>query len=220
MPKTYTKISNQHCRIYQTTSGALMLEDTSTNGTWVDGHLLKKTGKETKRVLGHSTFIKLADGGGDKEEIVFSVRLPRPPEPESRLQKTNVLPRAINRNAAAAARDPFARQSDRNRRDDTRDSHCMDAQPELIAWPGDTKYTLSRAIGKGAFAEVYKAYERASGGVVAVKIIQKKSMATNGRQENADRIQKEVSILEKLDHVSVRGFYRKKNPPNFCSQIL
>ncbi|KAI5794064.1 hypothetical protein FPQ18DRAFT_163482 [Pyronema domesticum] len=203
MPKTYTKISNQHCRIYQTTSGALMLEDTSTNGTWVDGHLLKKTGKETKRVLGHSTFIKLVDGGGDKEEIVFSVRLPRPPEPESRIPNTNVLPRAINRNAAAAARDPFARQSDKNRRDDTRDSHCMDAQPELIAWPGDTKYTLSRAIGKGAFAEVYKAYERASGGVVAVKIIQKKSMATNGRQENADRIQKEVSILEKLDHPNI-----------------
>ncbi|KAI5819197.1 hypothetical protein BZA77DRAFT_304669 [Pyronema omphalodes] len=197
MPKTYNRVSNRHCRIYQTTSGALMVEDTSTNGTWVDGHLLKRTGNETKRVLCHSTFIKLADGGGDKEEIVFSVRLPRTPEPASRLHKTNFLPKATNRNAAAAARDPFAKQSDKNRRDDPQDSHCMDARRELVVWPGDEKYELSRAIGSGAFAEVYKAYERASGGAVAVKMIQRKSLNAN------DRIQREISVLEKLDHPNI-----------------
>ena len=57
------KISNRHFRIYLNTYGVLMLEDTSTNGTWVDhNHLQMKpghAGQKSRRTIQQGSMIEI-----------------------------------------------------------------------------------------------------------------------------------------------------------------
>jgi hypothetical protein len=74
----HRRLSKIHFRIYLNEWGVLMLEDMSTNGTVVDGVLLKKKdgpGAETKRTLNSGSKIKILmhEAGRD---IVFLVRIP------------------------------------------------------------------------------------------------------------------------------------------------
>jgi hypothetical protein len=72
------RISNMHFRIYVNNKGALMLEDTSTNGTWVDEKRLFKGGPNgQKRVLSPGSVIFLCPGPPE-EHIRFIVRVPKP----------------------------------------------------------------------------------------------------------------------------------------------
>ena len=70
------RISNTHFRIYVNASGALMLEDLSTNGTWVD-HCGLGLGSPNgrKRVLNQGCLVGLCPGA-DTELIQFIVRIP------------------------------------------------------------------------------------------------------------------------------------------------
>jgi hypothetical protein len=71
------RISNMHFRIYVNARGALMLEDMSTNGTWVDDKHLRKGGESgRKRVLSPGSIIFLCPGKSE-ELIRFVVRIPR-----------------------------------------------------------------------------------------------------------------------------------------------
>jgi hypothetical protein len=71
------RISNMHFRIYVNAGGALMLEDMSTNGTWVDDKCLMKGGNAgRKRVLSPGSIIFMCPGGPD-ELIRFVVRIPK-----------------------------------------------------------------------------------------------------------------------------------------------
>jgi len=71
------RISNTHFRIYVNAKGALMLEDKSTNGTWVDDKLLCATSSwGQKRVLSPGSVIFICPGKDD-ELIRFVVRVPR-----------------------------------------------------------------------------------------------------------------------------------------------
>ncbi|KAF8251424.1 Pkinase-domain-containing protein [Wilcoxina mikolae CBS 423.85] len=71
------RISNMHFRIYVNAGGALMLEDMSTNGTWVDNYCLIKNGRHgQKRVLSPGSIIFMCPG--TPEELVrFIVRIPK-----------------------------------------------------------------------------------------------------------------------------------------------
>ena len=57
------KISNRHFRIYLNPYGVLMLEDTSTNGTWVDHNLLQMkpghAGQKSRRTIQQGSMIEI-----------------------------------------------------------------------------------------------------------------------------------------------------------------
>lgn len=209
-----------------------MLEDMSTNGTWVDDkHLQAGSELGQKRVLSPGSIIYLCPGKPD-ELIRFVVRIPResgrgfkpitPPDnppamsPQPRFASPNVsLPRIGDiqpgvvqspqqRNAAAILRSPIAnRPQERHRRQaDGRDTHTMQEPSNSMTWGGDHKYMLSSQIGKGAFATVNKAYERSNGEVVAVKSIAKRTFATQAGRDNVG-VKKEIAILEALKHPNI-----------------
>lgn len=72
------RISNQHFRIYVNVKGALMLEDMSTNGTWVDDKRLSPDSEHgRKRVLGAGAIVHICPGRIMDELIRFVVRIPK-----------------------------------------------------------------------------------------------------------------------------------------------
>jgi hypothetical protein len=74
----YRRLSNIHFRIFLNEWGVLMLEDQSTNGTVVDGTLLRMKGNpptETMRTLSSGSKIKVLMHE-ESRDIVFIVRIP------------------------------------------------------------------------------------------------------------------------------------------------
>lgn len=73
------KISHRHFRIYLTQGGILMLEDSSTNGTWVDDVLLKYKHRAPQEscshILGHGSMITILSSNG-QEHLKFVVGIP------------------------------------------------------------------------------------------------------------------------------------------------
>jgi hypothetical protein len=71
------RLSNIHFRIFVNEYGVVMLEDQSTNGTFVDNHLLKaKNRSNTKRMLSSGSRIKILMHDEDND-LEFLVRIPR-----------------------------------------------------------------------------------------------------------------------------------------------
>jgi len=218
------RISNAHFRIYVNVRGALMLEDKSTNGTWVDDKHLSKTSKwGRKRVLSPGSVIFICPGKED-ELIRFVVRVPResgrglkPVQgPDSRTgtgetpirchsPAPNVCIPRVDDVPPGIVQSPQQRNVAAIRRNEGRppdDLHTVRDPSGSISWGGDHKYMLASQIGKGAFATVNKAYDRQNGNVVAVKSIAKRTFATQIGKENLG-VKKEIDILERLKHVSV-----------------
>lgn len=77
------RLSNIHCRIYVNKHGSVLLEDQSTNGTIVDGKLLRKRPDpnsaeppSTRRTLESGSVIKIVMTE-NKYDLSFLVRIPR-----------------------------------------------------------------------------------------------------------------------------------------------
>lgn len=72
-------ISSRHFRIYLTQGGILMLEDSSTNGTFVDDILLKykdcPPGESYSHILGQGTVIVILSSNG-QDDLKFVVSIP------------------------------------------------------------------------------------------------------------------------------------------------
>ncbi|KAI5796626.1 hypothetical protein EDC01DRAFT_49202 [Geopyxis carbonaria] len=240
--ETTRRISNLHFRIYVNNKGALMLEDMSTNGTWVDDTKLCKDGADgRRRVLSPGSIIFLCPGHID-DLIRFIVRIPKAngaglatdaleasplvgidpghpgPPPQFRPPQIAGPGAAIispQRNIAALRRNPFNQrpldEQHGHRLGQNQfgpplrqplDTHTTVQPSGIAAWGGDKAYSLEGEIGKGAFATVSKAYERRTGDVVAVKIIAKRTFATQIGPEKSG-VKKEVDILEKLQHPNI-----------------
>lgn len=75
------RVSNIHFRIYINEHGTVMFEDLSTNGTQVDGHVLRSKAKEngwaSTIVLNHGVVISLAIVQGGADDFRFIVLLPQ-----------------------------------------------------------------------------------------------------------------------------------------------
>lgn len=75
----HMKLSNMHFRIYVNSSGSLMCEDTSTNGTWVDGFELRAKSNDpefqARRTIVAGSMIWLFPNG-PQEPIRFIVGIP------------------------------------------------------------------------------------------------------------------------------------------------
>ena len=88
------RISNIHFRIWLTEAGIIMLEDVSTNGTWVEGrhlrHAKAREGGYYRHTLTHGTLIKLQMVPGEDDDIQFVVRIPKREGPAEDLFEQNV----------------------------------------------------------------------------------------------------------------------------------
>ena len=81
----HKRLSNIHFRIYVNEFGSLMIEDTSTNGTYVDTGLLQAARSRNrrsvavgdKRTLESGLKVGIALAGGDQTDLRFLVRIPR-----------------------------------------------------------------------------------------------------------------------------------------------
>ncbi|KAL7272266.1 Protein kinase protein rad53 [Rhizina undulata] len=223
------RISNMHFRIWMNPQGVLMLEDMSTNGTWVDDHKLGGTQDEGRRekcrVLSQGSIICLSPGA-ESPAVKFIVRIPKieqtitypnsspspeysatPPIERGRLGPRSppriepTAPRAARRNGLnELRRPPFT--SPPTRKQDQMAMHTANARKTEPQWNGGGKYTLSDVLGKGAFALVQKAIVSATGEVFAVKIIARRAF-THRVGDKTEGVRKEVRILERLQHRNV-----------------
>lgn len=216
------RMSGRHFRIYVQQPDILMVEDTSTNGTWVDNVFLGPPEHNAwlefgtpiheryrKRQINQGSEILILKGGVNKEyEIKFLVRIPRPDgqgflkdaenvsnfDPEDASQEDTVAgPRAFLKTIPLKSQSVDVRRRNPNN------------------WPGRRIWQLGEMIGSGSFATVQLATHRETGEIVAVKILQKKKLP-----DRADRggYKKEVEILEQLKHV--RYATSTHNISNYC----
>jgi len=101
------RLSNIHFRIYINEYSVIMLEDQSTNGTIVDGNLLrakdKENGRESKMTLGHGSVINLMVAAHE-DDFRFIVRIPQRDPDVQALYERNVNYYFARRHDAHAAR--------------------------------------------------------------------------------------------------------------------
>lgn len=220
--KTRRVVSNSHFRIYRNPNNVLMLEDHSTNGTWVDNTKIGGNPSDHDNGTTHALFagsiIVVAPGAAI---LRFVVRIPNqsgsglcpsrpppatlnhgagidpglpPPGPPARLPQLNLAPRPL-RNQAAIDRRPGLRTHGLK----AHQMHTSVVLEKDPGWHGGGTYKIGEIIGSGAFATVRRAVLWKTGDVFAVKIIQRRTVASH-----ATSIKKEVEILEKMNHVSIR----------------
>jgi len=101
------RVSNIHFRIYINEYSVIMLEDQSTNGTIVDGTLLrakdKENGRESKITLEHGSVISLTVTPHE-EDFRFIVRIPQRDPDVQALYERNINDYFMRRHNAYAAR--------------------------------------------------------------------------------------------------------------------
>ncbi|KAI9328469.1 kinase-like domain-containing protein [Zopfochytrium polystomum] len=150
-------VSSHHCRIFRVENGhdeTIMIEDLSSNGTYVDGRPLEK-GQKT--VLQHGMEICLGMPQRRGSEPYFIFQVPK---------------------RAAAFLKPLS--------------------------PFEQKYDVLQELGRGNFATVKLAVERASGTKYAVKIIERRRHMLNAKVLTG--FSREVAILKSLQHKHIVAF--------------
>ncbi|RKF61087.1 putative protein kinase [Erysiphe neolycopersici] len=203
------RISNIHFRIYINEYGYLMLEDLSTNGTAVDGVLLranmKGNGLEHQHVLIHGSIITLAMNLPEGEDDYrFIVRVPtRDSEAEEAYQQ-NLTKYFLRMSAARKEKAPKL---------PSRNSHKelgLDLATNIISktlgrrskeWKGGPKYNKVNRIGKGAFATVYLITSKYDGVPYAAKELEKRRFMKNGVLDQ--KLDDEMKIMQKIKHPNI-----------------
>jgi len=221
--QTTRRVSNTHFRVFVNEQHILMLEDCSTNGTYVDdiflgpvthsGHGKKPENlRPRSRQLGNGTQIQLLKGTKE-EEMKFMVRIPKDDgngfigdgEDFSAFDPNNLT--KAKATAGASAYFTYIHLPEQKKSPGGGDEACPPSDRLAVTqhrpWPGSNRFHLMDAIGHGAFATVQKAVRRNNGEPVAVKILSRRSLAkTSDRSMN---YKKEVEILEQLKHVSFKS---------------
>jgi hypothetical protein len=219
------RVSNIHFRIYPNEHGNVMIEDQSTNGTFVDGHLLssQQRGKVTpatpRWVLSSGAMIKVYLHNPDRD-LEFRVRIPRRDDeyesaylakiheyfarhglkPRTGIPQYDGPPDIFKLPADPAV---------------NRDGHeipptepvPMDRSPSKRRnpqtrreWNGSGKYNRIGNIGKGAFAVVYKVTSKYDGNPYAAKELEKRRFIKNGVLDQ--KVENEMKIMQRVQHVS------------------
>ncbi|KAI9926472.1 hypothetical protein ASPWEDRAFT_119920 [Aspergillus wentii DTO 134E9] len=190
------RISNTHFRIYITSDGILMLQDTSTNGTVVDNYRLRKSQKDNSRMLTSGSVIQVVNGNQSSEEVRFVVRIPSRETFE--MQYTENMIRYFQRvqqyeidNARPRARQPSTQPT----------LHFTVANQYGMHWTGGSEYNVTGQIGKGAFATVYKLATKQHGMVYAAKELDKRKFMKNGILDQ--KVDNEMKIMRDLRHPNI-----------------
>lgn len=219
----HRRVSNIHFRVFVNEQHILMLEDCSTNGTYVDDIFLGPVthsahGKKPEnlrpqsRQLGNGTQIqvsKVTKDTKEEEEINFMVRIPKANgngfigdgEDFSAFDPNNLTQATAT--AGPSAYFAYINLPEQKERPDGGGDPPAVTQDQQ--WPGSNRFHLMDQIGHGNFATVKKAVRRNNGEPVAVKIITRRSLAmTSDRSTNC---RKEVEILEQLKHPNIVQYH-------------
>ena len=223
------KLSNCHFRIFVNRHGVLMLEDTSTNGTYVDKVLLRNAKREngtnnsntSTRTLNSGAIIELPTVTRQSEETIrFIVRFPSRDHQQEKYNQTlasylGYIQQAERQLHVAVAKTgempppalmPFNAMKDK-----------AEASPNAsilaaatgdynhgFGWNGGDKYNVVSYIGKGAFAMVYKLSATKDGEVYACKQIEKRRFIKDGALNN--KVHNEILVMKDLEHPHIVKF--------------
>ncbi|KAI1657829.1 hypothetical protein F4813DRAFT_358018 [Daldinia decipiens] len=214
------RLSNIHFRIFANKYGTVMLEDQSTNGTVVDGKLLRKRAdpqkpsqnNPTKRTLESGSTIKIVMHDTSKD-LLFLVRIPR---------RDGDHDVAYRRKLGAYLRRAQGQDDDANRtigpgpsghvnlfppprnRTGIKDEpwETTQSHPRLPReWRGGEKYARVGVIGKGAFATVHKVTSKYDGSPYAAKELDKRKFMKNGVLDQ--KVENEMKIMQKVHHENI-----------------
>ena len=197
------RISGMHFRIYVTEVGVLMLEDTSTNGTFVDDLLLKGR----SRMLSHGSMIEVITGAeratASVQKARFIVKLPR--RKDGSRYESNLM-------AFLSKVDHALRTEREETRAIMRPNPAGRPKFDLLTagtaryswdmgWNDSGKYNPIGEVGKGAFATVFKVATADQGEIFAAKQINRSAFVKNGVTDT--KFYNELNIMKKLAHVSI-----------------
>lgn len=218
------RVSNIHFRIYINEYGVIMLEDQSTNGTAVDGQLLRAREKENNIEYKHTLELGsriVLHMTPPEEDFRFIVRIPRRDESIEEIYQENLtnyfmrIQNAVTERKARAAGngEPVSKSL-------FIFDHLLISQPNLFPspdvvtqalstsslgrhvreWKGGHKYNKVGVIGKGAFAVVYKLTDKYNGVPFAAKELEKRRFMKNGVLDQ--KVDTEMTIMSQIKHVS------------------
>ncbi|KAH0556962.1 hypothetical protein GP486_005248 [Trichoglossum hirsutum] len=215
------RVSNAHFRIFLNSQGILMLEDMSTNGTFVDTHHLRRKtpNVNAQRMLVNSSIISVICGPGGNE-VRFIVRIPVQTQAAEAMYKDKFNQYHLRfGNAGAKAGQgrpwtltPLAQILDVNRYGPQFNGTATPVatrapalsnfhQPSPFArWNGGEKYNILCEIGKGSFATVYKIATKSSGDVFAAKQVSRNGLAKGG---TPGRVENEIDIIKEMNHPNI-----------------
>ncbi|KAF2750865.1 hypothetical protein M011DRAFT_492248 [Sporormia fimetaria CBS 119925] len=186
------RISNQHFRIFLNSDAILMLEDMSTNGTAVDGNVLKHRDPRTssQRML-QSGSIVAVHNSVDAEMLKFVVRIP------SRAAFMDRFAENVKAFMARCAPDPEGIQALERLQ---KPRYGLPA----MKWDGGDRYNILGQIGKGAFATVYQLATKMDGKLLAAKELEKRRFMKNGQLDK--KVDNEMQIMKSLRHPNIVEF--------------
>lgn len=181
-------VSKVHFKIFVNSQGSLMLEDLSTNGTFVDDTMLKakhrgnRAFRPATMALKHGAIISLLNN--DKAEIKFVVRIPARGDNEDTYEK--------NLRSYLAARGEVAQFA--SMKESTYHNH----------WNGGSLYNFTGTVGQGAFATVYRVQTKNDGNVFAAKELDKRRFIKNGVLDL--KFDSELNIMKTLKHPNIVNY--------------
>ncbi|KAL0936491.1 meiosis-specific serine threonine-protein kinase mek1 [Colletotrichum truncatum] len=217
------RLSNIHFRIYVNEYGVVMLEDQSTNGTFVDGTLLRAKPKtandkcDTRRVLSHGSRIKVLMHA-EKHDLEFLVRIPKRVGEYDRAYTSKLehyfagLEELRNKQNETITPGPGGHvdlfppnrrpQQATTRRIALPSGTTQDNTDRFPReWDGSGRYNRIGQIGKGAFAVVYKVTSKFDGNPYAAKELEKRRFIKNGILDQ--KVENEMKIMKKVQHPNV-----------------
>ncbi|EKD18997.1 uncharacterized protein L3040_006491 [Drepanopeziza brunnea f. sp. 'multigermtubi'] len=210
------RISNIHFRIYLNEHGYLMLEDQSTNGTAVDGALLrgkeKENNKQHRRTLEHGSVITLAMTPPE-QDYQFMVRIPpRDQASEQELWSQNLRAFILHTANLRMHKEARIAAGGLEKKGPPNLFPTAPATPDpnlpsgkvIRVWKGGPKYNRLEMIGKGAFAVVYKLTDKYDGVPYAAKELEKRRFMKNGILDQ--KVDNEMKIMRKIKHPHVVQF--------------
>ncbi|KAI8956661.1 hypothetical protein F5Y11DRAFT_145216 [Daldinia sp. FL1419] len=213
----HKRLSNIHFRIFANKYGTVMLEDQSTNGTVVDGKMLRKRAdpqkpsqnNPTKRTLESGSTIKIPMHQSSKD-LVFLVRIPRRDgdhevayrrKLEVYLRRAQELDDDANKTIGPGPSGhvnlfPAPRNKPGEPWDTTQHNSYLPRE-----WRGGEKYARVGVIGKGAFATVHKVTSKYDGSPYAAKELDKRKFMKNGVLDQ--KVENEMKIMQKVHHENI-----------------
>ena len=139
----HINVSGQHCKIFKKNATlAVFIQDTSTNGTTVNGKTLRK-GEEA--FLEDGAEIVLVPARGASRKIGFHI-------------------------------------------------HMIGDKKEVTSTGPETKYSIGKVLGSGAFASVRQCFDKKTGEMFAIKCVDKKQFKLKNQSSRANALMDEVRI--------------------------
>ncbi|RDL38567.1 Protein kinase-like (PK-like) [Venustampulla echinocandica] len=206
------RVSNIHFRIYINEHGIIMIEDQSTNGTVVDGVMLrakeKENGLDYRRTLETGYQITLVMTPPE-ENYDFVAWMPQRSDASELVYQQNVTKFFLH---LATLRDQRGAENaatgggkgDPVNLFPTPGVGTPGGAPlstfgkHLKEWKGGSKYNKVCCIGKGAFAVVYKVTAKFDGVPFAAKELEKRRFMKNGILDQ--KMDMEMTIMSRITH--------------------